>query len=416
MGDDDLGRHTGPNPAPVLANTPNIAPVLANTVLATVSVGFCIVSSIGIFGQPRGTASTLLSFVYTIGLLALQLGYFGRSEPRPRAPLCYAALLAQAALAYLPLLQFGQAWVSRPGFLAGSVLLVLNARVAVPLFVAVVVSMGWVQGQLSGSATDIAFTTVSTVITGLVVFGLTRLANLVSDVHRARDERAALAVADERLRFARDLHDLLGMSLSAITLKSELTSRLIADQPTRASEELAAILAVSRRALADVRSVASGYHQLALPEECDTAESVLATANVEVVLRREHGELPPSVSTLVATVLREGVTNVLRHSKAEWCEITIRQTAGTLSIELVNDGAERARDRHTHGTGGSGLRNLTERLTEAGGTLIAEQLDEDRFRLVGTIPLPAPEPAPAAAFTTSLRPWRFGWRRPGSVR
>ncbi|WP_460394855.1 sensor histidine kinase [Actinophytocola sediminis] len=358
----------------------------------------------------RSTITIVLSFVYTVALLALQLAYFSRATNRFRSPVVYLALFAQACLVYLPLLQYGEAWLSRPGFLAGSVLLALSPPAAVPLFIVVVASMGVVQGELTGSGVDIAYTTVSTVITGLVVFGLSRLTKLVHELHVARNELAQLAVAKERLRFARDLHDLLGMSLSAITLKSELTSRLIADHPTKASEELAAILTVSRQALADVRSVASGYHRLSLNEECDSAESVLVTADVEVTLVRDYGELPANVSTLLATVLREGVTNILRHSKAEQCDIAIRQEADAVRIEMINDGAQREPDQESayYGAGGSGLRNLSERLAAACGELLTEQLDEDRFRLVATIPLLKSDASAGGSVTTSRRPWRLG--------
>ncbi|MCT2581987.1 sensor histidine kinase [Actinophytocola gossypii] len=367
--------------------------------------------------QQTDTLSIVLSFVYTVALLVLQLAYFSRPHRRPRPPLSYVALVVQAGLVYLPLLQYGEAWVSRPGFLAGSLLLTLHAAAGVPLFLLVVASMAWVQAGLGGSAADIAYTSVSTVITGLVVFGLTRLTNLVTELHAARNELAQLAVAKERLRFARDLHDLLGMSLSAITLKSELTSRLIADHPTRASEELTAILTVSRQALADVRSVASGYRELSLDDECDSAESVLATADVEVVLRRDYGEVSPMTGTLLATVLREGVTNVLRHSKAERCDIDIRRTGDAVVIEMVNDGASgEPGPCPDGGVSGSGLRNLCERLRAVHGVLVIENLPDQRFRLCATIPLPASAESSADTVTTIRHPWRFGSRRHDSVR
>lgn len=395
---------------------PSIAPLLANTILITVSVGFCVVSSIGIVTRQNDAWAIAISFVYTAALLVLQLAYFSRYKPSPRPPWSYVALVGQAGLVYLPLLQYGEAWVSRPGFLAGSVLLVLRPAVAMPMFALIVASMGWVQGELSGSANDIAYTSVSTIITGLVVFGLTRLTNLVTELHAAREELAQLAVAKERLRFARDLHDLLGMSLSAITLKSELTSRLIADQPMRAREELAEILTVSRQALADVRSVASGYRQLSLNEECDSAESVLATADVVVVLRRDYGELPGRTGSLLATVLREGVTNVLRHSKAERCDIHISESESSVLIEMINDGASKEPGRRDmSGGSGSGLRNLSERVQTVRGELVAEHLPDERFRLCATIPLTEQPETPDLA-TTSRHPWRFGSRRHDSAR
>ncbi len=395
---------------------PNIAPLLANTVLVTVYLGFCVVSSIGIVTYLDDPFAIALSFVYTVALLVLQVDYFGRLNKYSRPPLRYAALLLQACLVYLPLIEYRETWVSGPGFLAGSVLLALRAAAALPLFALVVASMGWVQGQLTGSGVDVAYTTVSTIITGLVVFGLTRLTNLVTDLHAARDELAKKAVAEERLRFARDLHDLLGMSLSAITLKSELTGRLIADHPTRASKELAEILTVSRQMHAEVRSVANGYRQLSLAEECDSAESVLAIADVVVVVRRDYGELPERAGTLLATVLREGVTNVLRHSMAKRCDIRIGQSERAVFIEMVNDGASReAARRDSSRGGGSGLRNLSERVRMVHGALVAERLRGERFRLYVSIPLLA-EPQEPDLATTSQHPWRFGSRRHESAR
>jgi two-component system, NarL family, sensor histidine kinase DesK len=396
---------------------PSLAPSLANTVLVTVFVGFCVVSSIGIVTQQQDDATAIaLSFVYTVALLVLQLAYFSRPHRHRDVPLKYAMLVAQAGLVYLPFLQYGQEWVSRPGFLAGSVLLVLNAAVAMPLSALVVASTGWIQYQLTGSGTDVAYTAVSTVITGLVVFGLTRLTNLVTELHAARNELAQLAVAKERLRFARDLHDLLGMSLSAITLKSELTSRLIADHPARASKELAEILTVSRQALADVRLVASGYRQLSLDEECDSAESVLTIADVVVELRRDYGDLPERTGTLLATVLREGVTNVLRHSKAERCDIQIKQSERSVLIDMVNDGALPEPDHRDISNGsGSGLRNLSERVQTVRGALVAEQLPNERFRLRATIPL-VERQEPSDLATSSRHPWRFGSRPHDSAR
>lgn len=392
---------------------PSIAPLLANTILVIVFVGFCVVSSIGIVTYMDDATAIAMSFVYTAALLVLQVAYFSRLSRFRSRWLTYAALLAQACLVYLPLLQYREAWVSRPGFLAGSVLIALQVAVALPLFALIVASMAWVQSQLTDAGSDIAYTTVSTVITGLVVFGLTRLTNLVTELHAARNELAQLAVAQERLRFARDLHDLLGMSLSAITLKSELTSRLIAEQPARAGEELAQILTMSRRALTDVRSMASGYCRLSLHEECDTAESVLATADVTVVLRREYAELPERTGTLLATVLREAVTNVLRHSEARQCDIHIRQSEDSVLFEIVNDGASRKPNRDTGG--GSGLRNLSERVRAVHGELVAEHLPGERFRLSVTIPLAEPRETTDLA-TANQHSLLFGSRRPDSAR
>nr|WP_237499941.1 histidine kinase [Streptomyces sp. SID8379] len=195
-----------------------------------------------------------------------------------------------------------------------------------------------------------------------------------------------MAVAEERLRFARDLHDLLGYSLSAISLKSELTRRLIGHDAERAAAELTDIVDISRQALTDVREVASQYRDLSLDAETRSARSVLAAAGIEVTMAVVHGSLPDRVGTVLATVLREGVTNVLGHSKAEHCSITIRQEAGAVSITIVNDGIqpEPAGVPTRHGLG---LASLTSRVEAQGGLLTSGTLDPTHFRIHAEIPL-----------------------------
>jgi two-component system sensor histidine kinase DesK len=248
------------------------------------------------------------------------------------------------------------------------------------------------QAVFTGVLWDIAYTTESTIITGLVVYGLTRLSSLVTELHAARNELAKMAVAQERLRFARDLHDLLGYSLSAITLKSELTHRLMTKDQVRAQEELAEVLDISRQALADVRSVASGYRELSLDTEADAARSVLLAADVNVRMDLDYGELPVRVRTVLATILREGITNVLRHSKAEQCEITVRQADGQVWIDIVNDGASQATAQRTP-RGGSGIANLSARIAALDGTLSAGLDPDGRFRLHAQAPVTRARPS-----------------------
>src|SRR4030095_4934698 len=157
------------------------------------------------------------------------------------------------AIAYSP------AWLSLTGFLAGSALLVLRPWMAWPAFALVVASMAVNYSRLTDNPLEITYGAVWTANSGLVVYGLTRMQSLVMELHEARTELAQRAVNQERLRFARDLHDLLGYSLSAITLKSELTHRLVPKNPDKAQNELVEIVNISRKALADVRAVANGY-------------------------------------------------------------------------------------------------------------------------------------------------------------
>jgi two-component system sensor histidine kinase DesK len=319
----------------------------------------------------------------------LQLLYFSRDPIKVRTRAGIAMNVLQAALAYLPLLVFHHAWTGMPGFVAGTALLVLPAIAAWSAFGLVVLSMTLYQASAGFEVTDTVYIFVSTSITGLVVYGLTRLSTLVKEVNAARSELAEMAVARERLRFARDLHDLLGYSLSAITLKSELTHRLVAKDPERARDELSEVLAISRQALADVRSVASGYRELSLEDESRSARSVLAAADVDIQMHMNYDDLPARVTTVLATVLREGVTNVLRHSKAEHVKICVRQNEDQVAILVVNDGVpdEPMEQVARSDDSGSGIHNLSDRVTALGGLLSAGVGTDGRFRLTAAVPL-----------------------------
>jgi two-component system sensor histidine kinase DesK len=362
-----------------------IAPTLARAIVAIVFCGFGGIAVLWVVEEGKSTDITL-AVACLAGLLALQYFYFCRPDTDLRSRQAYGMLVAQACLAYLPLFLFGQAWNSQPAFLAGSVLLVLPLPAAWPVYVGIVASTGLVRSFFPGTWVDVAYLVVNTATAGLFVYGLTRLARLVTALHEARDELAKSTVAHERLRFARDLHDLLGLSLSAITLKSELAYRLILLDPDRARTELTEVLEISRHALADVRSVASGYHEMSLEEEYRTAESLLTTAGLNVLMDVDYGDLPAEVSTVLATVLREGVTNVLRHSKGECCEITIRADVDDAYLDVVNDGVTKPSEDRDRNGWGSGIRNMSDRVASLGGLLTAQYEDDGRFALCARIP------------------------------
>ena len=367
---------------------PILVPRMARGIVVIVFGGLFVTGFLRILYATDEVTPVVSSALYSAVLLGLQLFYFRRPRRRRPDATTYLVLLVQAALVYLPMIfQFGQAWVGLPGFLAGSLLLALPPVAAWTGFAAVVASIAVAQWQFTGLFLDVSYATVSTIITGLVVYGLTWLAGLVVQLHNARNELAQLAVAQERLRFARDLHDLLGYSLSAITLKSELTRRLVLSQPDKAEDELAEVLDISRRALADVRAVASGYRELSLEAEARSARSVLVDAEVDVRMDIKYGELPMQVRTVLAIVLREGVTNVLRHSKAERCDITIRRERDQVRLEIGNDGVPEApTEPAPHG--GSGIQNLSVRVAALGGTLTTGVDEDGWFRLRATTPVP----------------------------
>ncbi|MBE1502080.1 signal transduction histidine kinase [Amycolatopsis lexingtonensis] len=355
-----------------------------------------------------------------VALLALQFSYFNRPSTQLPSTQSYGMLFVQACLTYLPLLPLGPNWVSVPGLLIGSSLLVLPPVAGWAFFAVNIAAYAEIQRISGADITSTVFYTAATVLTGLAVFGLLWLVRLVTELDNTRRRLAEMALAEERLRFARDLHDLLGMSLSAIALKSELTARVLPLDRDRAAEELTEVLGLTRQALSDVRSVASGYRELSLDSESRTAKSVLAAADVRVRMEMLEEDLPMPVRTVLAVVLREGVTNVLRHSRVESCEIAMRRTGNGICLDIVNDGVERNGDgprparREPEAAGepevaetpavpaprvpasvvtsretspGSGIGNLSHRVADLGGELTAGVEPDGRFRLRAVVPV-----------------------------
>ncbi|MFD4670227.1 sensor histidine kinase [Lentzea sp. NPDC058450] len=323
-----------------------------------------------------GSLACLLAIGY------LQLGVFSRPGAELRSRAAYLALGAMAALVYVPLLFFPTEWTGMHGFLAGSALLVLPGRIRWLVYGAVAVSNGLIQAWSVPDLSTQVYYMISSLVAGLVVYGLSRLPSQVKQLEEARSELAALAVSQERLRFARDLHDLLGFSLSAVTLKVELARKLLGAHTERAMRELAEILGIAREALTDVRAVASSYRELSLADEIESARSVLAAAGVATTIDADHRELSPRSRTVLATVLREGVTNLLRHSEATRCTITISSRGDTATIDIVNDGAPAQVDAER----GSGLTNLATRATAIDGSLLAQVSPGGTYRLHAEVP------------------------------
>jgi signal transduction histidine kinase len=370
------------------------APRLARAVVATVFTLYVVMGTINMLWYDKGVSQTVISVVCMGLVLALQLLHISPFAPRlQQTKAGYLLLTAQALLIYGPMFIFGPSFISVPGFLAGSALLILPTFFGV-LCLAGVIFGGFlvVSNLLPHSPLDIAFYTMNVAVMSLVVYGLSRLATFVIAMNAARNEMAKVAVAAERLRFSRDLHDLLGYSLSAISLKSELTHRLVTKNPDRAEKELSQIIEISRQALTDVRSVASGYRELSLDDEAQSARSVLFAADVEVRMEMDHQELPTRVRTVLATVLREGVTNVLRHSKAERCEIVLRQTGSDVTIEITNDGVP-VQPQQRSLDSGSGIQNLSNRVSKLDGQLTTFTDETGHFHLRATIPIGRRAPA-----------------------
>jgi two-component system sensor histidine kinase DesK len=240
-------------------------------------------------------------------------------------------------------------------------------------------------GPPAVSVMDGVHAAVVTAVVALVLFGMGWFARLAAGQQAVQQQLVARAIADERLRFSRDTHDLLGLSLSAITLKGELIGRLVGEDSLQAKRELAELVAMSRKTLADVRAVAAGHRELSFEEECRAVAAVLRAADIRVTFHNDIPDpLPPEVATTFATVLREAMTNVVRHSRATWCRVSVRVSGGTAWLSVANDGV---REPESGLPCGSGLGNLQYRVGELGGELSAEVCPDGMYRLCATVPV-----------------------------
>ncbi|MGV4986913.1 sensor histidine kinase [Streptomyces sp. NRAIS4] len=203
------------------------------------------------------------------------------------------------------------------------------------------------------------------------------------EAERAREAEARLAVAEERLRFGRDLHDVLGRNLSVISLKSELAVQLARRGRPEAVEQMIEVQRIAQESQREVRAVVRGYREADLGAELAGAQGVLAAAGIDCEVSAETTGLPTEVQSALGWVVREATTNVLRHGDAGRCEVGLRVREGCVVLTVENDGVGGT----PHGGGGSGLAGLRERLAAVGGTLAAGVVDGGRFRVVAEVPL-----------------------------
>lgn len=287
----------------------------------------------------------------------------------------------------------------------------VGAVVTVVAGVASVLRDGW--GGL-----DTAYATwISTMVTAAIM----SLSEAVRQLREAREELARRAVEEERLRFSRDLHDLLGHTLSVIVVKSEAARRLAPRDLDAALLQVGDIESVGRQALTEIREAVTGYREGSLSTDLDGAVSALRAAGIEPVVHRSGPPLTAQAEVLLGWVVREAVTNVVRHSGARRCEISVRGSAERVRLRVWDDGrggtaeprlpvsdgadpawAERASGiggtgsagsaGGTGGTGGTGLKGLAERLAAAGGCLEAGPGPRGGFTVRAELPVESVEP------------------------
>jgi two-component system sensor histidine kinase DesK len=227
---------------------------------------------------------------------------------------------------------------------------------------------------------------INDLVVGFAAIGSRLLLLTNRDLVAARAEVGRLAVNEERLRLARDLHDLIGQNLTVAVLKSELVAgALPADADDRLRGELRDIARVVRRSLDDVRDAVAGYRQPGLGQELVTARAALRAAGVELSVDDGLGSIPSPQETVLAWAVREGVTNVLKHSQAQRCWLRLGSDHDQAIMEMTDDGAGPS----PASSGGSGLAGLAERVAAVGGSVAAGPANGRGFRLRVSVPMPA---------------------------
>ena len=325
--------------------------------------------------EERDTVAGLLGIAMTVAFAGIYLGTFlvlrfrrpigapFRITANPAVALLVVAI--EIGLAVLICLAVGQSGTATAVYIAVLSMICLTSRWAWTLVVLVAGSTYAATILVPGWHADrgIVF---GTVVAALAIWGIAQGINRNIEVLAMREENARLALEDERNRFARDLHDILGHSLTVITVKAELAQKLFDVDAVRARAEVTDLERLSRDALADVRRAVEGYRELSLPSEIARARTALDAAEIEAHLPNSTDDVPSPLRELFAWTIREGVTNVVRHSGAKSCTVRLSST----SVEVIDDG------RGPAGAivSGNGLLGLRERAAAVGATVVTAGL------------------------------------------
>ncbi|MGI5272649.1 sensor histidine kinase [Nonomuraea sp. CA-218870] len=288
----------------------------------------------------------------------------------------------QAWLTYLPWTFVGTAWIPVSALLSGALLLAAHQMRSFALALLSVACGPVFLATPSGALSDVGWA-VTAPLLGLVEFALVSLAGQAHRLSATRSDVIHRAVVQERRRFTRDLHDLVGHRLTVLVLKAQLVQRLVHERDEKAEQELDETLALLRALASDVRAVAHGEQRSSLENELSSARALLESVGIRCQMRVSCRDLSREVGEALTHALREGVTNVLRHATARECAIQLLEQDRLVSLSIRNDGV--LQPYHPK-DGGQGLINLTERIAVLGGALETTTLRGGSFLFQIRIP------------------------------
>ncbi|MGH7686835.1 MAG: sensor histidine kinase [Candidatus Dormibacteria bacterium] len=334
---------------------------------------------------PAWKAVLAVVWLVVFVVLYLRTMWVALANLREPARSTYWTLLALTVITLPVSIGFGGQWVGGLIYISvasGTVLPPRRAYVAIVSLAALQVLLVWRDGIGVLANWDLYLLTLGL---GLMMVFWRRLLMVLIELREAREEVARLAVSDERLRIARDLHDVLGHTLSVITLKAQVARRTMDTDSDGARAAIADVEQVSRDSLRELREMVAGYREQSLVGELRGAAEVLAAAGIELEVQRTAEQIPKAADGALAFAVREGVSNVLRHSHAKRCRITISEGTDGVRFEMFDDGVGEANGSTADGSG-HGLRGLRERMAKLGGTLDAGAVPGGGFRIAASVP------------------------------
>ncbi len=277
-------------------------------------------------------------------------------------------------------------WFAAPPSLSFSVLLLcLAGRVRGVVAAALLLVYFGLTTRDYGGMSTVLHNLEEFALSALIFYAIPRLVIFAGELEDTRSELAQLAVAEQRLRWARDLHDTLGHGLSVVALKLELVERLGDRDRDRATGELREARTLLRESIGEMQTVVAGMRDVSLDAEIANARTILGAAGVTLETDMAPVALDTDVAAALAWIVREGTTNVLRHSDSKRCDVALRVDHGRAVLTLANEGPAIA--VASAPSGGHGIRGMRERLNALGGRLTAKSRRDGGFVLEASVPL-----------------------------